>query len=88
MEPEQTKAKLSVIEPLALTVPKTSGDHWVDIPRKRDHQVYTPSLQLPPPGFGQWKEIGPLATRTTLVKEIFIPGKIQARGRKEKEYRK
>ena len=50
MEPEQTKRKRSVIEPLAVTVPKTSGDHRVDIPRKRDHQVYIPSLQLPPPG--------------------------------------
>ena len=44
MEPEQTKSKWSVVEPFAVTVPKTSGDHWVDIPEKRDHQVYTPSL--------------------------------------------
>ena len=27
MEPEQTKSKWSVIEPLAVTVPKTSGGH-------------------------------------------------------------
>ena len=36
MEPEQTKGKLSsIIEPLAVTVPKTSGDCWVDILGKR-----------------------------------------------------
>ena len=50
MEPEQTKSKWCVIESLAVTGPKTSGDHRVDIPGKRDNQVYTPSLQLPPPG--------------------------------------
>ena len=49
MEPEQTTSKWSLIEPLAVTVPKTSGDHRVDIPGKRYQQVYTPSLQLPPP---------------------------------------
>ena len=36
MEPEQTKSKLSVIEHLAVTVLKTSGDHRVDILRKKD----------------------------------------------------
>ena len=50
VEPKQIKNKWSVIEPLAVTVSKTSGDHLVDIPGKRDHQVYTHSLQLPPPG--------------------------------------
>ena len=35
IEPEQTKSKCSVIELLAVTVPKTSGDHRVDIPGKR-----------------------------------------------------
>ena len=37
--------------------------------------------------FGQWKEIGRAATRTRLVEGVFIPGRIQARGRKEKEYK-
>ena len=50
MEPEQTKSKWFVIKHLAVTVPKTSGDRWENIPGKRDHQVCTPSLQLPPPG--------------------------------------
>ena len=50
IEPEQTKSKCSVIKPLAVTLPKTSGDHWTEIPGKRDHQVYTPSLQLPSSG--------------------------------------
>ena len=45
MEPEQTKSKWSVIEPLAITVPKTSGDHRVDIPRIRGHQEHIPSFQ-------------------------------------------
>ena len=48
MEPEQTKSKWSVTEPLAVTVHKTPDDHRVDIPGKRDHQVYISSLQLPP----------------------------------------
>ena len=38
MEPEHTKSKWSVIEPLAVTVPKTSGHYRVDIPGKRDQQ--------------------------------------------------
>ena len=50
MEPEKTKSKWSVIEPLVVTIPKASGDHRVDILGKKDHQVYSPSLQLPPPG--------------------------------------
>ena len=88
MEPEQTKSKWSVVEPLAVTVPKTSGGHQVDIPRKSDHHVYTPSLQLPPWRLDQWKETGRPATRTRLVEEVFIPGRIQARGGKEKWYKK
>ena len=50
MEPRQTKNKWFIIEPLAVTGPKTYGVHWRDIPGKRDHHVYTPSLQLPSPG--------------------------------------
>ena len=50
MEPEQTKGKRSVIELLSVTVPETFGDHRMDISGKRDREVYTPSLQLPPPG--------------------------------------
>ena len=49
MEPEQRNSKWFVVESLAVMVRKISGDHWVDIPGKRDHQIYTPSLQLPPP---------------------------------------
>ena len=58
MEPEQTKSKWSVIELLAVTVPKTSGNHRIDIPGKGDHQVYTPSLQLPPPEIRSMEKIG------------------------------
>ena len=29
MEPEQTKIKWPVIEPLTATVPKASGDRWM-----------------------------------------------------------
>ena len=36
----------------------------------------------------QWKEIGRSATRTRLGEEVSIPGRIQARGRKENEYKK
>ena len=77
-----------MIESWSVTVPKTSGDQRVDIPGKRDHQIYTPSLQLSPQRFGRWKEIERLATRTRLAEEVFIPGRIQAHGRKEKEYKK
>ena len=37
---------------MAVTVPKTSSNHRVDILGKRDHQVYNSSLQLPSPGIG------------------------------------
>ena len=39
-------------------------------------------------GFGQWKEIGRATTPTRFVEEVFIPGRIQACRRKEKEYKK
>ena len=64
MEPEQTKSKRSVIEPLAVTTPKTSDDDRVDIPGKRDHQLYILLFSYHPHGFGQWKEIGRPDTRT------------------------
>ena len=84
MEPEQTKSKWFVIEPLTVTVLKTSGDQ-VDIPGKRDHEVYTPSLQILPPGIRSMEKIGHLVTCTRLVEGVFIPGRFQARGRKEKD---
>ena len=36
----------------------------------------------------QKNETGRLATRTRFVEVIFTPGRIQARGRKEKNYKK
>ena len=50
MKPEQTKSKWSVIKTLVVTAPKTSGDQRLDITWKRDHEVYTSSLQFPPLG--------------------------------------
>ena len=83
MEPEETRSKWSVIAPLAVAVPKTSGDHQADIPRKRDHQAYTPPLRL------RISEIRSMdRTRTSrLVEEICIPERTQAHGRKEKAYK-
>ena len=80
MEPGQTKSKWSVIEPLVVIVPKTSGDQLVDIPWKRDHPLFSYHLQ----GFGKWREIGRAARHTRLAEEVFIPGRIQARGGRRK----
>ena len=85
MEPEQTQSKWSVIELLAVTVSKTCSDHRVDIPGKRD-QVYTPSLQLPPPEVRSM-ERNRTSRYTRLMEEVFIPGRIQACGRKDKRYK-
>ena len=78
MELEQTKSKWSVIEPLAVTVSKTSSDHRMDIPRKR----YSPQ------GFDRWKENRTSRYTHKIGGRRFHPGRIQARGRKEKGYKK
>ena len=88
LESTHTKSKWSEIEPLAVTLPKTSGDHPVDIPRKRDHQVYTPSLQLPSPGIRSM-EINRTSRCTYEIDgRGFHLRRIQTRGRKEKGYKK
>ena len=73
IEPEQTKNKWFVIESLVVTVPKTSGENWVDISGKRDHQVYTSSLQLPSIGFRSIERNRTSATRTRLWKRFSSP---------------
>ena len=82
-------SKWSVIEPLG-----HNGNYqiWrppgVDISRKRHQQVYSSFLRLSTPGFRSKERARMTATRHRLVEEVFTPGRIQARGRKEKGYKK
>ena len=87
MEPEQIKSKGSVIELLAVTVPKTSGNHRVDIQRKKTIRYTLLLFSYHSQGFGRWKVIERPTARTRLVEKVFIPGRSQAPERKEKEYK-
>ena len=87
MEEEETKSEWSVSEPLAVTVLETSGDHRVDILRKRDHRVYyPPSCSYHPRNSVNGKS-SDVCNPYEIGGRICIPGKIQARGRKEKTYK-
>ena len=84
MEPEQTKSKCFVIEPSVVMAPKTSGNYRVNISGKRDHQVYTHSLQYHPQGLGQWKEIWRPGGRTRLWKKFSSQEKYELLGGRRK----
>ena len=73
--------------------PETSDDYWkhlaairVVTPRKRPAgdssplQYHPREISLPTPEFRQWRELVDPRTHQRLAEEIFIPGRIRARG--------
>ena len=56
MEPEQTRSKWSVIEPLVITVPENMWRQPKWTFQGKENNRYTLSYQ--PQGFGQWRGLG------------------------------